>query len=228
MVQGDRFDLTVASGTMEGVRLSEGLVSYPRFRPAAAGLFKGRAQGPADQILNILERQPLRILAQSPFKAQNFSGDADVTFAITRPTGKVVLAKDYGYQFAGTVTNGGIRKVALGLDLQQGVVKLNGDNRGLAASGLAKVGIFNGNIDFQLPLGSGAGAASRLALDGVIALDAHNPVPTTGQFTLDRLGGRGRFDSRAGSASTWPFRTLWRPPTYWGRCCRKACPNCRT
>ena len=199
MVQGDRFDLTVASGMMEGVRLSEGLVSYPRFRPAAAGLFKGRAQGPADQILNILERQPLRVLAQSPFKAQNFSGDADVTFAITRPTGKVVLAKDYGYQFAGTVTNGGIRKVALGLDLQQGVVKLNGDNRGLAASGLAKVGIFNGNIDFQLPLGTGAGAASRLALDGVIALDAHNPVPTTGQFTLDRLGGRGRFDSRAAS-----------------------------
>ena len=201
MVQGDRFDLTVASGMMEGVRLSEGLVSYPRFRPAAAGLFKGRARGPADQILNILDRQPLHLLAQSPFKAQDFSGDADVSFSITRPTTKVVLAKDYGYQFAGTVMNGGISKVALGLDLQQGVVKVSGDNRGLAASGLAKVGIFDGNIDYQLPFGRPTGAPSRLALDGVIALDAHNPVPTTGQFTLDRLGGRGRFDSRAASGN---------------------------
>ena len=199
MVQGDRFDLTVASGMMEGVRLSEGVVSYPRFHPVAAGLFKGRARGPADQILNILDRQPLHLLAQSPFKADDFSGDADVSFTITRPTAKLVRAKDYGYQFAGIVTNGGIRKVALGLDLQQGVVKVSGDNRGLSASGPAKVGIFNGNIDFQLPFGSPASAPSRLALDGVIALDAHNPVPTTGQFTLDRFGGQGRFDSRAAS-----------------------------
>ena len=199
MVQGDRFDLTVASGMMEDVRLSEGVVSYPRFHPVAAGLFKGRARGPADQILNILDRQPLHLLAQSPFKADDFSGDADVSFTITRPTAKLVRAKDYGYQFAGIVTNGGIRKVALGLDLQQGVVKVSGDNRGLSASGPAKVGIFNGNIDFQLPFGSPASAPSRLALDGVIALDAHNPVPTTGQFTLDRFGGQGRFDSRAAS-----------------------------
>ncbi len=201
MVQGDRFDLTVASGMMEGVRLSEGLVSYPRFRPAAAGLFKGRARGPAEQILSILDRQPLQLLAQSPFKAEDFSGDADVSFTITRPTTKVVLAKDYGYQFAGTVTNGGISKVAMGLDLQKGVVKVSGDNRGLSASGLAKVGIFNGNIDYQLPFKNPTGAPSRLALDGVIALDAHNPVPTTGQFTLDRFGGRGRFDSRAASGN---------------------------
>ncbi|MEY4250784.1 MAG: hypothetical protein RJA87_2417 [Pseudomonadota bacterium] len=201
LVQGDRFDLTVASGMMEGVRLSEGLVSYPRFRPAAAGLFKGRARGPADEILNILDRKPLNILARSPLKAQDFSGDADVSFTITRPTTKVVLAKDYGYQFAGTVSNGGIRKVALGLDLQRGAVKLSGDNRGLSASGLAKVGIFNGNIDYQLPFKNPAGAPSRLGLDGVIALDAHNPVPTTGQFTLDRFGGQGRFDSRAASGN---------------------------
>jgi hypothetical protein len=201
MVQGDRFDLTVASAMMEGVRLSEGLVSYPRFRPAAAGLFKGRARGAADQILNILDRQPLHILAQSPFKAQDFSGDSDLSFSITRPTTKVVLAKDYGHQFAGTVTNGGIGKVALGLDLQQGVVKVSGDNQGLGASGLAKVGIYKGNIDFQLPFGGPTGAPSRLALDGVIALDTHNPVPTTGQFTLDRLGGQGRFDSRAASGN---------------------------
>ncbi|MEY4255384.1 MAG: hypothetical protein RLZZ141_611 [Pseudomonadota bacterium] len=199
MVQGDRFDLTVASGVMEGVQLSEGVVSYPRFRPAAAGLFKGRARGPADKILDILDRKPLRLLARSPFKAEDFSGDADVSFTITRPTTKVVLAKDYGYQFAGTVTNGGIDKVALGLDLQQGVVKVSGDNRGLSASGLAKVGIFNGNIDFQLPFTNPTGAPSRLALDGDISLDAHNPVPTTGQFTLDRFGGRGRFDSKAAS-----------------------------
>jgi len=201
LVQGDRFDLTVASGMMQGVRLSEGLVSYPRFRPAAAGLFKGRARGSADQVLNILDRQPLYILAQSPFKAQDFSGDADVSFTITRPTTKVVLAKDYGYQFAGTVTDGGIDKVALGLDLRQGVVKLSGDNRGLSASGVAKVGIFDGNIDYQLPFGSPTGAPSRLAMDGVIALDAHNLVPTTGQFTLDRFGGQGRFDSRAASGN---------------------------
>jgi hypothetical protein len=201
MVQGNRFDLTVASGMMEGVRLSEGLVSYPRFRPAAAGLFKGRARGPADEILNILDRKPLHILAQSPFKAQDFSGDADVSFTITRPTTKVVLAKDYGYQFAGTVNNGGISKVALGLDLQRGVVKVSGDNRGLSASGLAKVGIFNGNIDYQLPFRSPTGVPSRLALDGLIALDAHNPVPTTGQFALDRFGGRGRFDSKAASGN---------------------------
>lgn len=197
MVQGDRFDLTVSSAMMEGVRLSEGLVSFPGFHARAAGLFKARARGPADQVISILNRQPLVLLSKSPFKPEDFSGDADVSFSIMRPTAKVVLAKDYGYQFAGTVENGVLRKVALGLNLQQGSVKIDGDNRGLEASGLAKVGIFNGKIDYYLSFLSDR--PSQLALDGMIALDARNPVPTKGQFTLDRKGGRGQFDSPAAS-----------------------------
>jgi Protein of unknown function len=197
MVQGDRFDLTVSSAMMDAIVLREGLVSFPSFSAHAAGLFKARGRGPVCQVLSILNRQPLALLDRSPFKPDDFSGDADLSFAITRPTTKIVLPKDYGYQFAGTVENGGLRKVALGLDLQQGSVKVDGDNRGLEASGLAKVGIFSGKIDYKLPFISDR--PSQLALDGVIALDAHHPVPTTGQFTLDPKGGGGQFDSPAAS-----------------------------
>jgi hypothetical protein len=197
LVQGNRFDLAVTSGRMEKVRLSEGVVSYPHFNPVSAGLFKARAKGPADQILDILNRAPLRLLAQSPFRPDEITGDADVSFTITRPSLEVVAAGDYGYDFAGTVRQGAVHKVALGLDLRNGAVTVRGNNAGMRIAGPAKVGIYQGDIDFGLRFQGPDVDRGRLALKGLVALDARHPVPLTGDFSLGQGGGRGRFVSEA-------------------------------
>ena len=206
LVQGDRFDLFLTSGRMQAVRLSEGLVSFPKFNPAADAIFQGRARGDAGDILSILNQKPLAVLNGTGFEPAAFAGDADVKFSITRPMHGKVASGDNRISFAGNINKASIQKVALGLDATDGVLSVSGGNLGLTVVGTAKAGPYAGNIDYRAQFSRDLVNNQTLALDGNIQSAFARVVPVTAQLAFGKAGGSGRFSSRPVSGDL-----AWKP-----------------
>ena len=199
LVQGDRFDLHLNSGRMQSVRLSDGLVSFPKFNPVADAIFEGRARGDAGDILDILNHKPLFALANSGLEATAFSGDADVKFSISRPMHGVVAPGDNRFSFVGNVGNARVRKVALGLDATDGTVLVRGDNAGFSVTGLAKAGPYSGKLDYQAKYSAGLVNTQSIALDGTLSTGLGTIVPVRAQAQFGKAGGTGQYSSQPAS-----------------------------
>jgi hypothetical protein len=209
LVQGDRFDLQLKSGRMQSVKLSEGLVSFPKFDPVADAVFEGRARGDAGEILDILNHKPLFALANSGFDATAFSGNSDVKFSISRPMHGVVAPGDNRFSFAGNVDNAHIRRVALGLDATDGTVSVRGDNAGVSVTGLAKAGPYAGKLDYQAKFSAGVSNTQSLTLDGNLSTGLGAIVPIRAQLEFGKAGGTGRYTSRPASGDfNWTSGTV--------------------
>ncbi len=196
LVQGNRFDLFLTSGRMQSVRLSEGLVSFPKFNPVADAIFQGRAKGDAGEILGILDRKPLNALTGTGFEPAAFSGDADVKFSIARPMQGIVAPGDNRFSFAGNVVKAKVNKVALGLDATDGVLMVSGGNTGLSVVGTAKAGPYQGKIDYRAQFSSSLANSQTLTLDGNLLTGFARAVPVSAQIAFGKVGGSGRFSSK--------------------------------
>ena len=85
MVQGNRFDLSLSSGKVDNVTLSEGTVEIPQFKPdGGLGIFKARAVGDAHEIMAFLDKPPLRLFSPNGFAPDRISGQADLKFEVDR------------------------------------------------------------------------------------------------------------------------------------------------
>ena len=196
LVQGDRFDLFLTSGRMQSVRLSEGLVSFPKFNPVADAIFQGRAKGDAGDVLSILSRKPLNALAGTGFEPAAFAGDADVKFSIARPMHGPVAPGDNRFTFAGNLVKAKVYKVALGLDATDGVLLVSGGNAGLSVVGTAKAGPYQGKIDYRAQFSRSLANSQTLTLDGNLLTGFARAVPVNAQLVFGRAGGAGRFSSK--------------------------------
>ncbi len=150
VVQGNRFDLALTSGRLDNVVLSEGVVEIPAFKPdGGAGIFKGRAVGDAHEILQFLDRPPLRLFTPNGFDPSRASGVADLKFEVDRPMLFEVPAKDYKVKYTAVIHRAALKEAALGWDLSGGELKVDGDQDKVQVGGHAFVGPYHGKIDFQ-------------------------------------------------------------------------------
>lgn len=196
-VQGNRFDLALASGRMGAAALSEGVIAVPRFKPGGApATFKARATGPLDGLLRVIDGPGLRLVSEAGLPPERTSGAADVRVEIVRPMLLSVPIEDYRIRYAGTVTGARLVDAALGWDLEDGAVRVEGDAKRLRAWGRGTVGPYRGAIEYR----SAFDGEDRIEADGAVLASAvgglpGRTAPFAAVFTVDGGVGRGRIKS---------------------------------
>ena len=169
LVQGDRFDLTMTSGRMQDIALTEGVVEIPRFKPRGVrATFKARAVGDLGEMLAVVDRPPLRLMTPTGMSPSRLAGRADIRLEITRPMLRKVPLGDYGVHYAGRWDGGSIRNVGAGLDLEGGRMAVEGSLQEVVARGAGRVGPYVGKIEFRSDL-DGVGKGTKVVdLDGAV------------------------------------------------------------
>lgn len=208
-VRGNRFDLTLASGRLGEAALSEGVIAIPRFKPGGApATFKTRATGSLDGVLRVIDGPKLRLVSNAGLPPERTGGKADVRIEIVRPMLNAVPVEDYRIRYEGTVTDARLQNAALGWNLEQGAVRVEGDAKGLRVEGRGAVGPFRGTIVYR----SDFDGADKVEADGAVLASAvgglpGRTAPFKAEFTMNGGEGKGRvrstlFEGRASWVDT--------------------------
>ncbi|HWE46444.1 MAG TPA: DUF3971 domain-containing protein [Caulobacteraceae bacterium] len=202
VVQGNRFDLSLSSGRVDNVALSEGTVEIPQFKPdGGLGIFKARAVGDAHEIMAFLDKPPLHLFSPNGFSPDRVSGQADLHFEVDRPMLFEVPAKDYRVNYQAVIHNGGLKDAALGWDLTGGELKVDGDQDKVTVAGAGLVGPYKGKIDFATRYqGPRLDHSMTVDVDGLLQASILGgkrglATPLAGKFRIEGADGGGTVHS---------------------------------
>lgn len=193
-LRGNSLSLQGAGGAIGDIRAETIYVEIPRLNPKGAiARFGGSGRGPAQAFLQLVNEPPLQIADAYGFDPADFGGEGEVSFEIRRPMRRTVPAEDLGYRVTGQFENVSGPTGAQGLELANGVVRLEVSPDGLVADGAADVGAARASIvwreTFGLPEGDPSSAVVvntrmsareldqfglpvRRFMDGVIGVEA--------------------------------------------------------
>ncbi|MGE5501596.1 MAG: AsmA-like C-terminal region-containing protein, partial [Ignavibacteriales bacterium] len=124
------------------------------------------------------------------------SGPAELTIAITRPMLFHVQPSDYGATYKGAIHNSTIRDVAIGMDLTNGEMAVEGDLKHVRANGTGRVGPFAGNIAFNAALRGRDAGTKAMALNGKVSFVGAEGAPFQARITTRNGTGGGVIRSR--------------------------------
>jgi len=192
VLHGNSFDLSLKSGRMRGVALSEGSIAIPKLKPEGQkALIKARAVGSAREMLQIVDGGPSKLITKAGFAPERLDGRADVRIEIERPMLLEVDPGDVEVRYEGVVRAASVTAAALGWDLTGGDLKVEGTAKDLKVVGTGEVGPYRGGIDF----------ASRFDRDGqeVVDLDGVVRASFFGGDAGKVVDFGGRFRTRNGS-----------------------------
>ncbi len=201
LVQADRFDLTMSTGRIDTVALSNGVVEVPAFRDKrAASTFKGHAVGDVHALLEVIDRPPWKVLTKGGFSPGRVSGDVDATFEIHRPMQGDVKPEDMKFRYAGVVRRAGLKEAALGWDMTGGDLRVEGDQDKISVTGAGSVGPYRGGVVFNTRYQGRGDHSQFIDVNGVIDAailggQEGRSLPFAGKFRTDRGDGQGTVHS---------------------------------
>jgi hypothetical protein len=201
VLHGNSLDIKVSSGKLGQATLSEGVVQLPRFAPKGGrALFKVRATGDAGQILQIVDQPKVKLISGHGFDPTRVSGQADVVIEITRPMLSDVPAKDYGVHYVGRVRQAGLRQAAIGLDLHDGDLGVEGSAQDLIVKGNGQLGPYHGGVVFKADFSGKNGMTADLDglfdVAGSVAGAPGEGAPFKAHFAIKDGQGVGAIHSR--------------------------------
>jgi len=84
-LRGNSLDLFVDRARIETISLSEGSITFPVFNPRGGDIiFRFNAEGDAGEMLSIVNREPLSLLAAAGLSPAQISGPSTVSLSMTR------------------------------------------------------------------------------------------------------------------------------------------------
>lgn len=179
-LKGNGFNIIVDSAEFAGWQLSEGVFDQPAFNPRGEPFrvfVKGR--GKATDLMKVLVDTRLNI----DFDPERISGDGELTFELLRPGLDNVPYEDLRFTAEGVITDAGLSKAALGLDLTGGTANVNVGPTGLTVTGFGDLGASpvqftwrDGFADGDMP--------SDLSATAVITPDVLNSLGLMGRAYL--------------------------------------------
>ena len=106
VLRGNSFSLTVDSGRVGDVVITEGQVEFPNFIPKwDPTYYRFLAKGRSEAILGILDEAPMRLLSKTNLSPEQFQGDAAARVEIMRPNKRDVASDQYEYRGEATFEN---------------------------------------------------------------------------------------------------------------------------
>ncbi|OYW83347.1 MAG: hypothetical protein B7Z26_00785, partial [Asticcacaulis sp. 32-58-5] len=197
VLMGSRFDLDVESGWLDKAAIIDGQVLVPSFHSSRSG--KGslthiwlRAKADAVDVIEAVDPIAEGNLVKNGLNRERLGGLADVRVDIRFPTFQNLSAETFDLTFNADLTNASLKQAALGWDLTDGKIRVDGDLRAnrIVASGQAVLGPYQGDIAYHTAFSE---TDQKVTFDGQFDAEPFGgapdkPVPIQGEFTL--TGGR--------------------------------------
>lgn len=134
---GNSFRVTVDRGDYGGWVVDEALVDFPAFNPKGEDFrVFAKGHGPAGNVIETLNESRLQL----GFDDQRLTGDAEATFELFRPALDNVPDEAVRHTAIGTLTHGGLKNAALGLDLVDATAEIKVTQDGMTITGFGDLG----------------------------------------------------------------------------------------
>lgn len=201
VLQGNRLDITMPKGRILDVALDDGVVEIPRFKPKGArAVFKVHGVGEARQVLQIVDTPHAKLLSNNGFDPARVSGQADVRFEMSRPMLSDVPIDDYEFHYGGRIRQAGLKQAAIGLDLHDADLAVDGDIKGIDIKGNGLAGPYHGaiafNADFKGRKPMTVDLDGSVDVAGAVAGAGDGGAPFKAKFQVQKGEGRGEIHSR--------------------------------
>lgn len=197
ILRGNSFRFDAEKASVGAVKIFNGEVEIPVMVPKGEpAYFRFAAEGDAGDMLAILDEEPLSVLKESQFKADQFSGPVRARAEIVRPNLRVAPPESYQYKGKATFANLKVENIIGDATLTGAKGDLDLKTEGMAIKGEAMVADAEVTIDWrQRFFGDGdktkisvAGKASAAAAD-LLGIPTRQMVQGDVPFTADAVGG---------------------------------------
>ena len=164
---GNSFSFKADSGKVDRVAVLSGEVDIPILSPKGEpAYFRFRASGDAGDILQILSQEPLAILKETNFVAEQFAGPAIVAAEIERPNLRLAPRDSYRYKGAATFKNLSVENILRDATLEAGEGRLDLTTDQMIIAATANIGDAPIAIDWRQRF-SGSGDKTIITASGV-------------------------------------------------------------
>ena len=183
-VTGNTMRLDFQGGRLALWKLDGGYVHYPQLSPPGADMTVSvSGSGPAQNMLRIVSDSRLQLQARSGFDPAAVSGEAEMTFSLTRPALPDVPVSEYRYQASGDIRAAGLEDAVAGFGLVDSDARLELDETAVRVFGFGTIAGIPAQYNWQYAFNSG-GAPARLTASGIVTPDALNEMGIVGRAYL--------------------------------------------
>lgn len=164
---GNSFSFKADRGKVDRVAVLSGEVDIPILSPKGEpAYFRFRASGDAGDILQILSQEPLAILKETNFVAEQFAGPAIVAVEIERPNLRLAPRDAYRYKGAATFKDLSVENALRDATLEAGEGRLDLTTDQMTIAAMANIGDAPIAIDWRQRF-SGSGDKTIITASGV-------------------------------------------------------------
>ncbi|MCI5047974.1 MAG: DUF3971 domain-containing protein [Aquisalinus sp.] len=118
---GNSMFLDAEGGRVGAVRILDGKIEMPNFYPKGSrGIFSVRLDGDIPDILSVVDEEPMGFVSKGGFSPDDFSGQGQFDFRITRPLLSYVPIDDYEFFGSGRFTDLSLGNAIAAYDLTDG------------------------------------------------------------------------------------------------------------
>ncbi|MBL8550797.1 MAG: hypothetical protein JNJ73_12505 [Hyphomonadaceae bacterium] len=190
VLQGNRLDIAVADGFVEGLRIADGKIELPQFIPRGAiATISARATGDARGAVKLLTQAPLSLGDSLPMQPDTVVGRSVIALTIQRPMRPDVTAQDIKFNVAGQFEGVGGLERQRRVTFADGRLNVRGDERAVTISGPLRVGASTTHLEWVETLTQGARTPSRYSIAGDFdAADLTRLGYPIGQVASGRVG----------------------------------------
>ncbi len=200
ILMGDSFAMDVGAGRLDNVQLSKGRLSVPAFhdhRSHAHIELDSTAEVP--DIIEAIDPVTNNQLQPHGLNRERLSGTAVSHVVIDFPTFEEITERNFGLTFQAKVSHAAFKQAALGWDMTDGTLQVNGDllANNLVVAGPAQLGPYAGDVTYQTQMNPKTQVVDFKGHFNAAQFGGSPKVPVAikGHFTIANRAGQGRVDS---------------------------------
>lgn len=148
VLRGNSFEMTIPEARMNGLAITNGRISAPRFKPRGDWLtISARAEGEARQMLEVLLQEPINMRERLPVDVATATGRGRVDVRMQRPNRGDVPFDAWRYSIDGHIENFAGTMTGRRMALSNGRLQVRGDQQAITVSGPVRAG--QSNVDVR-------------------------------------------------------------------------------
>lgn len=161
VLQGNRVDFYLTSGSVDELIVEKGAVAIPRLSPKGGDLtIELNGIGDAAEMLRVTNFQPFEFANRFQINPSDFGGQGKVFLKVTRPLLEFFDQDRILYELEGDFTNVSLPVGVGKYTLNNGQLKLGADRNGINVTGPIDMGEWQTDLNWEKPLGEGSGPAN--------------------------------------------------------------------
>ena len=181
---GNTLSIKFFGGAISDWAIEGGEVRYPQLAPAGGNMILDiNGKGPAANLFRMLCETRLNLEERTGYSPDRLTGDAEMTFSLTRPARPKVPISEYRYNGTGQVSNAGIDDLISGLSLSESLANVSLSEAGIQVTGKGDVAGALTEYDWSFPFGK-PGAPGALKAKTLVTPDILNAFGIAGRAYL--------------------------------------------